>query len=262
MSKTYYSLKAICDLVKEAGQILLGDGRTHVTTKGYADFVTEADYNVQSFMISRLGELYPEAEIFSEEKTERPDPSKHVFVLDPVDGTTNLIRRLNQSCVSLGLLIEGKPVIGVVYNPFVDELYYAERGNGSYLNGRRLSVTSAERLSDCLAAIGTSPYRHENAKENMRMISMIFDACQDIRRFGSSALDLCALADGRYDLFAEADLKPWDFCAGALILTEAGGKITDWNGNEPDYFRNLNLSSSNGKVHEELNAILGDIDLK
>ena len=258
----YYSISELCALVKEAGALLLGNGRTHVSEKGYADFVTEADLAVQKFMLTRLGELYPEADVFSEEREEQPDPAKHVFILDPVDGTTNLIRRMNQSCVSLGLVIEGKPVIGIVYNPFNGEMYYAERGNGAYLNGKKLSVASSELLRDSLAVVGTSPYRRDNAKENMRMITKVFYSCLDIRRLGSSALDLCAVADGRYELFIEADLKPWDFCAGSLILTEAGGKITDWNGNEPNYFKNLNVAATNGKVHCELVDLVADIVLK
>jgi len=262
LSKTYYSIKKLCDIVKEAGQILLGDGRTHISSKGYADYVTEADLAVQEFIISRLGKMYPDAEFLSEEKEYRPDPAKHVFVLDPVDGTTNLIRRLNQSSISLGLVIEGKPVMGIVYNPFVNEMFYAERGNGAFLNGRKISVSSAKKLSDSLAVVGTSPVRRDNAKENMRMIAKVFDACQDIRCFGSGTLNICSVADGRHELYVEADIKPWDFCAGSVIISEAGGKLTDWNGNTPYPFKNLNVIATNGEVHNEAVALVSDIDLK
>jgi len=117
------SIASLCELVKEAGKILLGEGRTHVSEKGYADFVTEADMAVQSFLIKELRTRYPEADVLSEESDEIPDKNGPVFIIDPVDGTTNLIRRLNQSCVALGLVFEGKPVMGIVYNPFNGELY-------------------------------------------------------------------------------------------------------------------------------------------
>ena len=246
------SIASLCELVKEAGKILLGEGRTHVSEKGYADFVTEADMAVQSFLIKELRTRYPEADVLSEESDEIPDKNGPVFIIDPVDGTTNLIRRLNQSCVALGLVFEGKPVMGIVYNPFNGELYYGERGCGSYLNGKRLSVSHNGDIRQSLAVIGTSPYRRDNADENMRMIKKMFDTCLDIRRFGSAALDICAVADGRYELFCESDLKPWDYCAGSIILTEAGGKITDWQGNTPDYFRNLNVAATNTAVHGAL----------
>lgn len=253
-----FRLSALCTLVRTAGEILLGDGAEQVNEKGYANFVTEVDLAVQRFLTEKLAEQYPEADLLSEESTRVPDRSRPVFILDPVDGTTNLIRRLRQSCISLGLVIGGAPVIGIVYNPFSGEFYSAERGCGSYLNGRRLSVRSTPTLRDSLAAVGTSPYRRENGAENMRMIAKLFDACLDVRRSGSAALDLCAVADGRYELFCEADLHPWDICAGSLILTEAGGKITDWQGRAPDPFSNVDVASSNGKVHEELLALLSE----
>ncbi|MBQ1212391.1 MAG: inositol monophosphatase [Clostridia bacterium] len=256
------SIASLIELVREAGKILLGDGRTHVSEKGYADFVTEADMAVQAFLIKELRERYPEADVMSEESDVIPNKNGPVFIIDPVDGTTNLIRRLNQSCVALGLVFEGKPVIGVVYNPFNNEMYWAERGCGAFLNGRRLSVSANADIRQSLAVIGTSPYRRDNADENMRMIKKMFDTCLDIRRFGSAALDICAVADGRYELFCESDLKPWDYCAGSIILTEAGGKLTDWKGDAPDYFRNLNIAATNGAVHDALTELVADIDIK
>jgi len=256
------SIASLIELVREAGKILLGEGRTHVSEKGYADFVTEADLAVQSFLIKELRVRYPEADVLSEESDVIPDKNGPVFIIDPVDGTTNLIRRLNQSCVALGLVFEGNPVIGVVYNPFNNEMYWAERGCGAFLNGRRLSVSDNGDIRQSLAVIGTSPYRRDNAEENMRMIKKVFDTCLDIRRFGSAALDMCAVADGRYELFCESDLKPWDFCAGSIILTEAGGKITDWKGNTPDYFRNLDIAATNTAVHDALLELVSDIKIK
>ena len=256
------SIASLCELVREAGKILLGEGRTHVSEKGYADFVTEADIAVQSFLINELRARYPEADVMSEESDVIPDKNGPVFIIDPVDGTTNLIRRLNQSCVALGLVFEGKPVIGVVYNPFNNVMYWAERGCGAFLNGKRLSVSANADIRQSLAVIGTSPYRRDNADGNMLMIKRMFDTCLDIRRFGSAALDMCAVADGRYELFCESDLKPWDYCAGSIILTEAGGKLTDWKGNTPDYFRNLNVCCTNGAVHGALLSLVEDIVIK
>ena len=256
------SIASLTELVREAGKILLGDGRTHVSEKGYADFVTEADMAVQAFLIKELRARYPEADVMSEESDVIPDKNGPVFIIDPVDGTTNLIRRLNQSCVALGLVFEGKPVIGIVYNPFNNEMYWAERGCGAFLNGKRLSVSANADIRQSLAVIGTSPYRRDNAEENMRMIKKVFDTCLDIRRFGSAALDMCAVADGRYELFCESDLKPWDYCAGSIIVTEAGGKITDWKGNTPDYFRNLDICCTNSAVHDALLQLVEDINIK
>lgn len=255
-------LSALCALLREAGRLFFENGREAVTEKGYADFVTATDLAVQRLVIGRLRADYPACAILAEESEDRPDGSVPTFVLDPVDGTTNLIRRLGHSCISLGYVEDRRPVLGAVYNPFTDELFAAERGKGATKNGAPIRVTGAKTLRDSLVTVGTSPYRKDNAGANMELISEVFTRTLDIRRSGSSALDLCYVADGRTDAFLEAGLSPWDFSAGVLLVEEAGGRVTNWQGEPLDFFSKQNVLASNGRIHAETLALTKTVSLK
>ena len=213
-------------LVKETKTIALDrDSVNNVSVKGLADFVTKVDTAVQEFMRAHLKAMYPDIQFMSEEKDNKEiDHTGKVWVLDPIDGTTNLIHDFKMSAVSLGLVDNGVPVMGIVYNPFTDELFSARRGEGAYLNGAPICVTSASKLMDSLVLVGTSPYRKDLADVNFDIIKRLYIASEDIRRCGAASLDLCYLACGRAEGFFERNLKMYRkketryLVAGAVIL--------------------------------------------
>ncbi len=250
----YFDIELLKRIVLEAGKLFSDDeAAASITQKGAADFVTAVDLASQSYIKGELEKYYPDAAILSEEGDNKDfAPAEHTFVLDPVDGTTNLIHRYRQSAVSLGLLHNGKPYAGVVYNPFSGEIFWAEKGKGAFFNGKPMRVSVESNFTNCVITIGTMPYYKEFADKNFELFKRIYLDSVDIRRSGSSALDLCYTADGRTEAFFERGLKAWDFAAGAIILKEAGGKITDWEGREPDYYSQQNIVASNSLVHNRM----------
>ena len=251
-------IREIIGLVKET-RALLFDTRAAeaVTVKGRADFVTEVDLKIQAFLKNELHARYPGIQFMGEEQDNSGlDPSRAVWILDPVDGTTNLIRHYNQSAVSLGLYENGAGLLGVVYQPFTGEVFHAVKDGGAFLNGAPIHVSGTRTMRDSLVAIGTNPYRKETAAENFPVFQRVFEGCQDIRRSGSAALDLAHVACGRLDAYFEQNLKPWDYAAGAVILTEAGGRVTDYRGGTLSVRHNSDLAASNGRIHPELLACI------
>lgn len=248
----------LINLIKETKAIAADRGSAQdIKVKGLADFVTKVDLGVQEFLKPRLRELYPDVQFMSEEKDNSDvDFTGKVWVLDPIDGTTNLIHDYKMSAVSLALVDNGVPVLGIVYNPFSEEVFYAKKGMGAFLNGDKINVSGADTLLKSLISVGTSPYRKDLADENFNLIKRFFVAAEDIRRCGSAAMDLCYLACGRTDGFFEKNLKPWDYAAGIVILREAGGSCTDMNGNEPSYRIPSDICASNGKIQREMLDIL------
>ncbi len=225
-------LDEIINIVKEAGQIMLNahDIRSKVESKeGRANFVTKYDIEVQRFLYQRLSDLYPSAVFIGEEDTVQETSSltdaEYCFIIDPIDGTTNFILDYHHSAISVALLYRGETAAGVVYNPYLKEVFYAERGTGAYLNGNPLKPHNLP-LSEGLAAIGTCPYYRDKAQETFALAGLLFDKALDIRRSGSAALDICYVAAGRYVLYYELLLSPWDYAAASLILEEAGGCIS------------------------------------
>lgn len=224
-----------------------------ITVKGLADFVTRTDTAVQNFLKDALFKLWPHIQFFGEENGQHhADFSKPVWVLDPIDGTTNLIYGGMHSAVSLGYCEDGQAVIGIIYNPFRDEMFYASKGGGAFLNGKKISVNQKSLLQDSLISVGTSPYYKELAPLNFKAFQNVFERSLDIRRSGSAALDLAYTACGRIDGYFERGLKPWDFAAGAVIVSEAGGIVTDFLGNALDFSKNADILASCGPIHKEL----------
>lgn len=245
-------INEITKMIRETRPIIMRRG-IHIREKGFADFVTEVDTGVQAFLKERLGERYPEIQFLGEEGAkERIDYSRPVWILDPIDGTTNLIYDFGMSAVSLALYYGEGGALGIVYNPFHEELFTAKRGEGAYLNGRRIHVSEAQSLHESLIGIGTSPYEKELAEDNFRVFLEVYKRSLDIRRTGSAAIDLCYTACGRLDGYFERNLKPWDYGAGAVILREAGGCVTDLDGNGPDIRGNCSIAATNGAIHGEL----------
>ncbi len=226
-----------------------------ITVKGPADFVTAIDIAVQDFLKKELFDRYPEIQFMGEEDHMASiDPEQPAWILDPIDGTTNLIYDFHHSAVSLGYYEDHQIQFGVIYNPFTEELFYAALGQGAYLNGEKLAVSDKKELKDSLIAVGTSPYEKHRAQENFQLFQKLFENSLDIRRVGAASLDLAYIACGRLDAYVERNLKPWDYAAGTIILTEAGGKISDYQGNALNYCINQDIAATNGRIHEELLA--------
>lgn len=227
-------IEKIKAIVVEAGKLFENrEAAGHTRIKGTADYVTEVDFAVQSMICGKLQEIYPQVQFMGEEKSnDEIDRSGMVWVLDPVDGTTNLIHDYRNSAISLALMERQRIVMGIVYNPYNRELFWAREGGGAYLNGQAIHVSNAEKMAESLISIGTSPYYKEMAAENFPVFQSILMDCQDIRRTGSAALDLANVACGRIDGYFERGLKLWDFAAGMLLVREAGGLVLDYQGME------------------------------
>ncbi len=250
-------IRDVIELVKQAKPFIQNrDMADHIKVKGPADYVTQVDTNVQKFLSEKLYELAPQIQFLGEEEGLHAMSSDTFWILDPVDGTTNLIHDYQHSTVSLGLYEKGEIVMGVIYDPFREEVFYAEKGKGSFRNGEPIHAAQAETLGETIVAIGTAPYQKELAHENFQRFERIFMKCQDIRRTGSAAMDLAYVACGRIGGFFEARLQPWDFAAGMLLVEEAGGRITRFDGSAVNPVEPGGILATNGKLHEELRGLL------
>ena len=222
-------LEKIIKIVKEADSIFFNEGyRLDVHVKGDSDFVTKADLEVSEYIKSRLKEEYPHVEFISEEDYESLDfdPARDYWILDPIDGTTNFMHKMPFCCLSLALWSKGESVLGVIYSPYSGELFSAEKGKGAFLNGEPIHVSSHARLSDCVGLLEFNAYYKNEAEQALDHAKRIYLACQDIRTFGSAALEFAYVACGRADVYLGRYLKPWDFAAGICIVSEAGGVVT------------------------------------
>ena len=231
-------LEKIADLVRECGLLVKNADRRHLhvdAKAGRANFVTEYDKKVQERLRAGLLAIMPNAHFIGEEGSSQAfSRSGAFFIVDPIDGTTNFIRDYHASSISVALVVDGTAELGAVYNPYLDEMFSAKRGCGAFCNGNRLHVSS-EPLENALVIFGTSPYREELGEQSFKLAYSYFRQAADVRRSGSAALDLCAVAAGRADLFFELSLSPWDYAAGALIVEEAGGIASDAAGESLSY---------------------------
>jgi len=224
----------IMQIVRNAAKLFTDrESASRIKEKGLCDFVTAVDEAVQTYIQRELQSLYPEISFMGEESSENIiHLNGLVWILDPVDGTTNLIHDYKNSAISLALLEKQEPIFGIIYDPYLDEMYFSEKGRGAFLNGHPIHVSTAKSMAESLIAIGTSPYHKKLADDNFQLFKNIYMDCQDIRRTGSAALDLAHIACGRIEGYLEKKLKIWDFAAGALIVREAGGIVLDFEGNE------------------------------
>ncbi len=251
-------LNKIIETVKEAGKIILSahNQEAAVTAKeGKKNFVTKYDVAVQDFLFKELGKVFPEAEFVGEESENNFESKALRFIIDPIDGTTNFMQDYRCSCISVALCRENDVVAGVVYNPYTDEIFSAEKGGGAFLNSKRIKV-SDRPLSDGLALFGTSPYHPENTDETFVLLRKVFDFSRDIRRSGSAAYDICMIACGRCEVFFEKGLQPWDIAAGTLILKEAGGTALNYKGGEIDFSMPNDVIFANPAAYKEFISLL------
>ncbi len=228
----------------------------HIRVKGPADYVTQVDTDIQNFLSGELQKRFPEIRFLGEEEGLHKMDGDTYWILDPIDGTTNLIHDYRHSVVSLGLYEKGEITLGVIYDPFREDVYFAEKGKGSFLNGEPIHVSGAESLGETIISIGTSPYDRELTEKNFQRFQRVFEKSQDIRRTGSAALDLAYVACGRTGGFFEALLSPWDFAAGMLLVTEAGGRVTDFAGGPLNLLQRGSVVATNGRLHERLRELL------
>lgn len=241
------------ELALRAGSLLRAGLATERTyeSKGYADVVTDIDKASEALIVGAIGARFPDHAIVAEEGGAAVGAGEYQWLIDPLDGTLNYLHGNPVFCVSLGLLRRGELHIGVVYDPCRDELFAAERGGGARLNGRPLRVSRTQTLARSLLTTGFPYNRFSNPDNNLREHNHLLLRCQDVRRPGSAALDLCAVAAGRSDAHWELGLSPWDVAAGALIVLEAGGAVTDWR-DQPWRPGEARMVASNGAIHDEL----------
>ncbi|MDO5337287.1 MAG: inositol monophosphatase family protein [Eubacteriales bacterium] len=248
----------VISLIKKTRELIYREMRAaRVTIKGAADYVTNVDFAVQDFMKRELELRFPDIRMIAEEKENKDLYSNaRYWILDPIDGTTNLIHHYGLSAVSLALYEQGEITFGAVYNPFHEEFFYAAKGQGAYLNDRQIFVDENVKFSDAVVSYGSSPYDKSRAKKLFPLYYRIFMKAADFRRTGSAALDLCYVACGRQHAYFEQDLKPWDYAAGSLILTEAGGAARGWDGGKLPFLTNADIAASTKTLAEPLMDML------
>jgi myo-inositol-1(or 4)-monophosphatase len=253
-------LATAAEIVLRAGDIQLAGQASgfRIDKKGTIDLVTEIDLECERMCRAVIGERFPEHDILAEEfgsqPTGRPQ-SRYRWVFDPVDGTTNYAHGLPIYCASLGLEIDGRREVGAIYDPSRKELFTAERGEGAYLNGKRLHVSGTEGLVDALLVTGFPYDVQQHGEDLIALFGTFLTRARAVRRLGSAALDLCYVAAGRFEGFWEQHLKPWDVAAGALIVEEAGGRVTGMDGAPFDPAA-AHLIASNGAIHEDMLRVI------
>jgi myo-inositol-1(or 4)-monophosphatase len=226
-----------------------------IRKKGLIDLVTDADLKAEGAILSVIGEAFPEDHILSEEKGRTQGNSHRIWIVDPLDGTTNFAHGLQFVSVSIALKEREEYVLGVVYNPFLEELFEARKGMGAFLNSEPIHTSEAMRMEDALLVTGFPYYVKERPQRVLQVFESMILRSQGVRRLGSAAIDLCYVAMGRFDGFWEEGLKPWDTAAGMVILREAGGFITDYWGCEYDPYKDT-LLASNKILHPELLRVI------
>jgi myo-inositol-1(or 4)-monophosphatase len=228
-----------------------------ISSKGPNDFVSEVDQAAEQAIIETLLTAYPGHGILAEEsgRTHGAKDSDYVWIIDPLDGTTNFLHGFPVYAVSIALAFRGQVQQAVVYDPTRNDLFYASKGRGAFLNDKRLRASKRTRLSDALIGTGFPFRKGDNFKRYVQMFEEVMQSCAGLRRPGAAALDLCYVAAGYYDGFFETGLNPWDIAAGSLIITEAGGLIGNFTG-EADYLYQREVVAGNPKVYGQLVQIL------
>lgn len=260
-------LKFAIKTAEKAGKLAekMAQKSAEIKYKAKKDIVTTADLACQELIIQEIKSAYPSHTILAEEKgfsklTSKTLDSEYIWIIDPIDGTLNYSRHLGFYAVSIALLktnshnksknfdyIEGEVIIGVVYAPALKQLFYAQKGKGAFLNKKKLKISPNRNLEKSCLATGFP----RNSEENLPYFAKMMNQCEAIRRFGSAAIDLAYTAAGFFDGYWEFGLKAWDIAAGALIVKEAGGLVTDVNGNQLDLFGG-DILASNGYLHKKI----------
>lgn len=256
-TQTRLLLEETAKTARAAGKVLLENVQKNrkVQFKGRIDIVTEMDLKSEQLIVTRLRKVLPEAAFLTEEGSVTEASADFKWIIDPLDGTTNYAHTFPVWCVSIALEYRGELVVGCIYDPTRDELFSATKHDKTRLNGQVVRVSDRRRLDQALLATGF-PYDIRTSRiNNLANFTIFVKTARAVRRAGSAALDLCYLACGRFDGYWELKLHPWDMAAGVLIVKQAGGRITDFEGNEFSIYRDR-LLGSNGHIHKEMMRIL------
>ena len=263
-SATHF-LEVAIEAAREAGEILVAEHSRPQTIsyKGDVDIVTETDKKSEAAIVSRLRTHFPKHAIVAEEggggtaAQNAANSSRYCWYVDPLDGTTNFAHGYPCFAVSIALLEDGEPLVAAILNPILNELFTATRGEGSFLNQKKIHVSQIQTISKSLLATGF-PSQKRSSNPNIHYYWEFTLRSHGVRRAGSAALDLCSVACGRFDAFWEFGLKSWDSAAGILLVREAGGIVTDFAG-QPYHVGDRELIASNGLIHDEMRKIVADV---
>ena len=253
MTSSYPPLSSMVDIVKSAASLMTTDSFKISQKEGFSNIVTSSDIAVQDFLCDKLSHLLPGSGFLCEEEDLWDSSKDFTWIIDPIDGTSNYSRGIDQCAICVGLKRDSEIIAGVVYIPSTNEMYSAEKNRGTTLNGRPVHV-STRNFQDSIMCTALSVYHKEYADICSQIITDTFRQCNDIRRFGACAPELCYLAAGRCELYFEYLLSVWDFSAASLIVTEAGGLITDLQGNKLSYEKHSGILAANSQ--ENLNKLL------
>lgn len=244
-------LEQVIGIVREASVLMDRTGGFEVKDKGAREnLVTSSDLAVQHFLTKRLAEILPGAGFLAEEEDFTDIVHPEIWIIDPIDGTANYARGIENCCISVALARNGEPVLGVVYSPWRGELYTAEKGKGAFCNGKPIHV-SERSFENGFLFTAMATYNKDLAHYCRDIIYDLYMDCCDFRRTGSAAVELCLMAAGFVDLYFEMRLLPWDYAAASLILTEAGGAIFDFTGAFPSLFKPSMVLAANTRPHCE-----------
>jgi myo-inositol-1(or 4)-monophosphatase len=249
---------AVEAVIKAGAMQLAGAGDLHIEKKGVIDLVTEIDREVERMFRTLIADRFPDHVVLAEEfesQGDRTRGARHTWVFDPVDGTTNYAHGLPIFCSAASLEIDGRPVVAAVYDPNRRELFTAERGGGARLNGTPMRVSATSVLIDSLLCTGFPYSVQQDADRLVSLFAEFLKRARAVRRLGSAAIDLCYVAAGRLDGFWEVKLSPWDMSAGALLVEEAGGVVSNLDG-APFNSRGGSVIASNGKIHEHMAEVV------
>ena len=249
--------KVALEAALQAGKILKDNiGKNFsVSYKADKNLVTDIDKLAENAILGIIKKRFPSHSILTEEKGEESRSSSFKWIIDPLDGTTNYAHGFRIFCVSIGIEKDGEIISGVVYDPANEEIFTANKNGGAYLNNIRISVSSVSSMADSLLSTGFPYDIKKNPNNNFDNFKNFAFRAQAIRRAGSAALDLCFVACGRFDGFWESGLNPWDVAAGSLMVSEAGGLVSDFSGKDFSVYKKETLAS-NGKIHQDMAEIL------
>ena len=254
-------LNSVLDIVNRAGEIILAhwEKPKNIEYKGRVDLVTETDRAVESFLTRELSALLPQSTFLAEETAAENRLGPLTWIVDPLDGTTNFAHGLPAVAVSVALWREGALELGVVHLPKTRETFSAWSGRGAWLNGQAISVSKQSEISQALVATGFPYAKRERIDEIMPLLHNVLTTCRGLRRMGAAAVDLAYTACGRFDVFYELGLKPWDTAAGWLLVQEAGGRVSQFTPFQPYSLDADSILASNPLIHADMAAMLQNI---
>jgi myo-inositol-1(or 4)-monophosphatase len=247
----------VCQLTDIVGDYLQEQSKKisadQVEEKSLNSLVTYVDKTAEQQLVKGLEKLIPESGFITEEETISKKGEKYNWIIDPLDGTTNFIHGLPCYCISIGLIRDGKLVLGVINNPNLKEVFYAWEGSKAYLNSKEIKVSGTSELKNSLLATGFPYYDYNKMDQYLELLKDFMKSTRGVRRLGSAAIDLAYVACGRFDGFYEYGLNPWDVAAGAFIIQQAGGRVTDFKGGD-DYLFGKDIMVSTPGVYDEFKA--------